>query len=307
VTDSQNNPPLPPSRPLLDEQVARELTSPPAEAALSQPSPTPPPQLTPEQRYAHLPPTLRVPWTWLDIFLLVLFSIAVPLVLSIGFAIVYGLTGHDLRNLSVASPSIIYVGVLLQAILDAIILAYMLGLMRWRYHSPPWRALGWEPLPDGKFSRGSMVMGLIFGGIVLSLVVAAASQLFPQKSELPVEQILHDHRAAILFMVMAVLVAPVVEETFFRGFLYPVAARSFGIPAGIVVTGTLFGLLHAGQLSGAPWLVVLIIFVGCVFTWIRVKTNTVLASFIVHTAYNGIQVIGLLVATHGLTKSVPHM
>jgi membrane protease YdiL (CAAX protease family) len=299
---------LPPS--IVQENAS--FTAPPPQGVLpgsvapGQQAPLDPRQLPPEIRYAHLPPALRVPWGWLDIFLLVLFSIAVLLVMSVGFAILYGLTGHDPRTLSATSPAMIYVAVILQAILDAIILAYMLGLMRWRYHSSPWRALGWEPLPDGKFGRGSTVMGLIFGGILLSFVVAAASQLFPPKSELPVEQIMHDHRAAILFMVMAVLVAPVVEETLFRGFLYPVAARSFGVPAGIVITGTLFGLLHASQLSGGPWLVVLIIFVGCVFTWIRAKTNTVLASFIVHTAYNGIQVVGLLVATHGLTKAIPH-
>jgi uncharacterized protein len=142
--------------------------------------------------------------------------------------------------------------------------------------------------------------------MLLSFVVAAASQIFPPKTKLPVEQIMQDHRTAILFMIMAVFVAPVVEETLFRGYLYPVAARSFGVPAGILVTGTLFGLLHASQLSGGTWLIVLMIVVGSVLTWIRAKTGTVLASFIVHTAYNSVQVIGLLVATHGLTKSVPH-
>ena len=49
---------------------------------------------------------------------------------------------------------------------------------------------------------------------------------------------------------MGVLLAPVLEETIFRGYIYPVVARSFGINAGILVTGTLFGLLHASQLWG---------------------------------------------------------
>jgi CAAX protease family protein len=327
LSDAEQNPPSPQPEP--GTSVARESSSGDSGSALppsiihEEASFTAPPpqgvlpgsvvagepaarQIPPEVRYANLPSALRVPWNWLDIFLLVLFSIAVLLVMSVAFAIVYRVTGHDPRELSPTSPGMIYAAVVLQAILDAIILAYMLGLLRWRYDRPPWRALGWEPLPSGQMGRGSIVMGLIFGGILLSFVVAAASQLFPPKTQLPVEQIMQDHRAAILFMVMAVLVAPVVEETLFRGFLYPVVARSFGVPAGIVITGTLFGLLHASQLSGGPWLVVLIVFVGCVFTWIRARTGTVLASFIVHTAYNGIQVVGLLVATHGLTKAIPH-
>jgi uncharacterized protein len=330
LSDAEQNPPSP-EQP-VDPAAARETprapgpgdTLPPSivheEASFSAPPPqgvlpgsfatvpAQPPTPTPrELRYAKLPQDLRVPWGWLDLLLLVLFSIAALLVMSVGFAIIYRLTGHDPRELTPASPAMIYIAVILQAILDAIVLVYMLGLMRWRYASPPWRALGWQPLPNAPLNRGSFVLGLIFGGILLSFFVAAASQLFPPKKQLPVEQIMNDHRAAILFMVMAVLVAPVVEETLFRGFLYPVAARTFGVPIGIVLTGLLFGLLHASQLSGGPWLVVLIIFVGCVFTWIRAKTGTVLASFIVHTAYNGIQVVGLLVATHGLTKNIPHV
>ncbi len=51
-------------------------------------------------------------------------------------------------------------------------------------------------------------------------------------------------------MLIAVLLAPVVEETIFRGYIYPVIGRSFGMVWGIVATGTLFGLLHAEQLWG---------------------------------------------------------
>ena len=311
MTDSENNPPPSQLHLPLDEQIVREFASPSAAPAIVPPSPSPlpipPPQLTPEQRYAHLPPSLRVPWTWLDIFLLIVFSVATIFLMSVAFAVTYRILGHDPRALNPSSPAMIYIAVILQALLDGAILAYMLGQMRWRYHRPAWMTLGWNPLLQGQMSRGSIVMSLIFGGILLSFTVAAASQLFPPKKELPVEQIMQDHRTAILFMLMAVFVAPVVEETLFRGYLYPVAARSFGVPAGIVVTGALFGLLHASQLSGGTWLIVLMIVVGSVLTWIRAKTGTVLASFIVHTTYNSVQVVGLLIATHGLTKSIPHM
>jgi uncharacterized protein len=107
-------------------------------------------------------------------------------------------------------------------------------------------------------------------------------------------------------MLMAVILAPVVEETLFRGFLYPVAARTFGIPIGILLTGALFGLLHGSQLGFNVGLIGLMTLVGCVLTWVRFKADTVVASFIVHTAYNGIQVIGYVAVTHGLTKAIPH-
>ena len=59
-------------------------------------------------------------------------------------------------------------------------------------------------------------------------------------------------------MLIAVLLAPVVEETVFRGYIYPVVARTFGVTASVLATGTLFGLLHAPQLWGGWWQIALI-------------------------------------------------
>ncbi len=77
--------------------------------------------------------------------------------------------------------------------------------------------------------------------------------------------------ALCLFGVLGVLVAPLVEETIFRGFLYPVIARRLGIAAGIAITGTLFGLMHAAQLWGGWGQIALLIFVGVVLTWVRAR------------------------------------
>ena len=101
---------------------------------------------------------------------------------------------------------------------------------------------------------------------------------------------------------MAVLIAPLVEETLFRGYLYPVIARSFGIGAGVIVTGMIFGLLHAGQLLGGWWQIALMVTVGIVFTLARALSRTVVASYVLHISYNSLQVIALLIDTHGFRR-----
>jgi membrane protease YdiL (CAAX protease family) len=101
-------------------------------------------------------------------------------------------------------------------------------------------------------------------------------------------------------MLVAVLLAPAVEEMIFRGYIYPVIARSWGIASGVIVTGVLFGGLHAQQLWGGPWQIASIVVVGIVLTLVRAKTGSVLASFVVHTSYNSFQVLLILVTTHGL-------
>src|SRR5262249_24056507 len=87
------------------------------------------------------------------------------------------------------------------------------------------------------------------------------------------------------FMGMAVLIAPLVEETIFRGYLYPLFAKSFGIAPGIIITGILFGLMHGYQLGWAWGLVLTLIGVGVVFTVARHSAETVVASFLMHLGY----------------------
>ena len=326
MTD-EKNPPQPESAGTphgpLDDSVVRDFTSqhsgahvapPPTQTAEVAYTPVPTPgqiyaaqqELARQERFALLPPALRVPWGWADIVVLIAASIAVMVASVLGFAMIYYAHGGSRTGLDPSSPALLQFAVIFQGFLDIGVLLFMLALVKWRYKLPAWSGLGWHQLPAWKMSRGSTVLALIAGGILLSFLVGAAAQLHPPKEQLPVEQVMQDHRTALFFLLMAVLIAPVIEETLFRGFLYPVVARSFGIPAGIIITGILFGLLHGSQLGNNLWLIVIMSTVGALFTWIRARFDTVLASFIVHTAYNGVQVIGVLIATHGLTKALPH-
>jgi uncharacterized protein len=87
-------------------------------------------------------------------------------------------------------------------------------------------------------------------------------------------------------MATSVLVAPVFEETVFRGYIFPVVARSWGVAAGVLGTGILFGLLHAPQLWGGWLQIGELVAVGIIFTCARALTRTVLASFLLHLSYN---------------------
>jgi len=90
----------------------------------------------------------------------------------------------------------------------------------------------------------------------------------------------------------------------FRGFLYPVLARKFGKPAGVLVVGTLFGLLHAAQLWGGWGQIFLLVLVGVFFTYVRARTGSTLASYLLHLGYNGFLLLGFYLATSGL-KNLP--
>jgi hypothetical protein len=92
-----------------------------------------------------------------------------------------------------------------------------------------------------------------------------------------------------------------VEETVFRGYLYPLFAKSFGIIPGILLTGILFGLMHGAQLGWTWGIVGLLILVGIIFTFARAYTGTVLASFLLHLGYNSMIAVATIIGTRGFT------
>jgi uncharacterized protein len=257
---------------------------------------------TPPPFDPNVPEDLRVPWGWTDLLLFVLIGICGLILLALVFLVGAGLFGGSFAQVQHSETARNFVGVVVQAVLDLALLGFLAAQMRLRFHLPFWRTLGWRPLDAGKTPRAAVYIGLVFGGIFLAVFITLASMVFPPKGELPIQQILQDRNTLILFSLLAVFVAPVFEETLFRGYLYPLVARSFGVSAGVIVTGIIFGLLHASQLRGGEWQIALIVVVGIVFTLARAVSRTVVASYILHVSYNSIQVIALLIGTHGLRQ-----
>jgi len=251
----------------------------------------------PPLRGRPLPEDLRVPWDWIDIGILILVAflgsvIAWPLIAP--FLKLVGISAAYIRK----SPSAMgVIAVSAQILLDFGLLAYLAAQMRLRFHAPFWRTIGWRPIETRSPGRVLPYLALALGGFSLAAVVAFAEAIFPPKHALPIQTVTQNPHAALLFMLSAVLVAPVVEETIFRGYLYPVAARSFGVGVGILLTGTLFGLLHAGQLWGGWWQIALLVFVGIIFTAARAASRTVVASYILHATYNALPVIAALLSS----------
>ena len=79
-----------------------------------------------------------------------------------------------------------------------------------------------------------------------------------------------------------VLVAPLVEELLFRGFLLPPLARRLGRAGGIALSALLFGLLHMTDPQAVPPLVVL----GAVLGWLRLASGSLLPALILHAGNN---------------------
>jgi membrane protease YdiL (CAAX protease family) len=218
-------------------------------------------------------------------------------IVLVGVFAAFGMTPSMLQNSTNNKSLFLIVN---QAVLSLGLLGYLAAQIRVRFQSPFWRTIGWRSLQTGAIPRRVVYLSLILGGFSLSLLVQLASAALQTKAKLPIQEYFQDPRSALLLMLMSILLAPLVEETIFRGYIYPVLARSFGVGASVVITGTLFGLLHAPQLWGGWGQILLLIGVGIIFTAARAISRTVVASYILHVSYNSFLFIAFLVASHGL-------
>src|SRR5439155_12190789 len=120
------------------------------------------------------------------------------------------------------------------------------------------------------------------GGILLALGLQAFAHLLPMPKNLPIDQFFQTAREAYLLSIFGMSLAPLLEELFFRGFLYPVLARRLGMAAGIFLSALAFALLHGAQLMYA-WGAVLVFFlVGLVLCLVRAVTKSVAARLFIH-------------------------
>lgn len=83
----------------------------------------------------------------------------------------------------------------------------------------------------------------------------------------------------------AVLIAPIIEELFFRGCLYPVLKREFGVLTGIIVTSLLFGFLH-----GWPYFLQTAL-LGGVFAYVTEKSRSLDSAIALHILNNFVSMV----------------
>jgi len=262
---------------------------------------------------AALPEDLRAPWDFVDMVIFIFFAIGILFVvntvlatLAIGFAFV---KPESIEAFAMTSAGFI---VLRQIVWFSLLLTYLYAVVRVRSEAPAWRTLGWRGLPGRATTVGGrelwkpalrtlgQIVTLLAGGALLALFVQVATLFVGTEAKLPIQALFTDRRSILYMMGFGLAVAPLVEETIFRGFLYPVLARRFGVIAGVIFTGLFFGLMHAEQLWGGWGEIGLLVVVGIVFTAARAWSGSVAVSYLLHLGYNGLLFLGTYVATGGL-------
>ena len=247
-----------------------------------------------------LPEDLRVSWSWPHLIIFIFFGFASLMVVQLGFVFYVSANRHlsavQVQRVFENSPQLLVESNVLWYALLFLFLYVTLAVLR---DVPFWRSLGWRKLNANHAAGSASGWMYFFSGCGLAIFVALASYNMKNTDHLPIQEIFKNRSGAFLLMTMAVFVAPLVEETVFRGYLYPLFAKSLGVLPGILITGVLFGLMHGSQLGWTFRLVALLTLVGVIFTFARARTGTVLASFLLHLGYNSMIALTSIIATRG--------
>lgn len=232
-------------------------------------------------------------WNWLSasgIWLASLVFLALPTVFALFYAAAKNV---DLRNAESLKDFLLNDSgaILLQIIL--VFPAHLLTL-----------ALCWAVVTRfNKFSFRGM-LGWNWGGfnfwhiaviIVAFFLLAYALTAYFGEQENELTRILHSSRAAVYIVAfLATFTAPIVEEVVYRGIIYSAFYKAFGVVVAVIVASTLFAAVHFLQYNGDVTALIMICLLSLVLTLVRVRTRNLLPCIVLHTVFNGIQSLLLI-------------
>jgi len=263
-------------------------------------NPSPLYQLPPEGWPAELqpqPPPTRT-WGYLDLLLMVVFAVASVLVLSVlAVAVLFVLSHLFGWDLNIEDPRVLGpLNVAIQILFWGALFGFIYAVITVKYRLPFGDSIGWRDY------EGSAFRYFIWGP-ALAIAVVLLSTLLPKVEEkLPFERLLEEPMVLGILAAFGILLAPLLEEMFFRGFLYPVFERSLGAVYAVFVTSVFFSLVHGVQYGWRWQNLLLLLGVGAVFGALRARTQSILPSTFLHAGYNATLFAAVFAAGEHLDK-----
>lgn len=175
----------------------------------------------------------------------------------------FGVHFRILDQATVERPSLF-----LQAAISLSLIGALYWIVRIRHGSRVWTLLGWNR------PRSLYLVVAVVGGVGLGMMVDfIARATTPTNHLIPFWDLL----------VLDVVLGPVVEESFFRGSLLPVLARTTGPVIATLATAILFATFHPVT-TLMQW--TCFVATGVAYGWIKIKSGSTAASTVMHAAYN---------------------
>jgi uncharacterized protein len=215
-----------------------------------------------------------IPWgaleSWISVLLLVLLNVGLLLFVK------KGSSAQLAQNITIVFAELAY-------ILPVVIIML-------------WKRIPWKDLGFGKFSWSSMAIGcgmlvVGYGIIIVHNAILTLLGIAPQGKE--IYDIFNSVKSPIWLFIAAVIVAPVVEEIFFRGFLFQGFRKSYGWIPAILLSSFIFAAAHLDLASLIPTFIL-----GIILAYVYHRSNSLWPGIIIHFLINATSTL----AVYFLTK-----
>jgi membrane protease YdiL (CAAX protease family) len=144
----------------------------------------------------------------------------------------------------------------------------------------------------------------VLGAVVMTIAVDLAGAIVvgithshDTETAIALLQSLHTRGEKLNFFLVAVILAPMVEELAFRVFAFNALSRYMSIGTAALVSGALFGLVHV---IGSPASQIVSIAIplavgGVILAYVYATARNYWSSVITHCLFNAVSVVGILV------------
>lgn len=227
-----------------------------------------PPALTPEPR------NYSVPWkfmdNWIGVALLALIDLLIFL-LTLRFS-----------RATLAQSALIVV----------LELAYLLPVIL----ILAWRGVSWRSLGFGKFDPSTLGIGcglLVASYIVIILHNLVLYGLGVDTQGQKIAEVFTKLNSPVWFFIVGAIIAPFVEETFFRGFLFQGFRQRYGWKVGMLLSAAIFAAAHLDLVAFIPTFIL-----GALLAYVYHRSNSLWPGIILHFLVNAFGLCGAYFATH---------
>jgi uncharacterized protein len=158
-----------------------------------------------------------------------------------------------------------------------------------------WRRISWKHLGFGKFEWNTLGLGcgLLIASYVVIIIhnlILMAFKIDTQGSE--ILELFASLESPVWFFFVGAVLAPIVEEMFFRGFLFQGFRQKYGWIVAALLSSAIFAAAHLDLVALIPTFIL-----GCVLAYMYHASNSVWPGIILHFLVNAFGLLAALVST----------
>ena len=218
-----------------------------------------------DQQTIEDPPKQRVPWTARDAWL-----VAASLLLWLSAAVGVGVAAYFLAWEIDFSLFLAF---------GELSLLIPVWWFVFRKYAVSWEMLGFRRVEGRVVAAGFGLLALFYGFSFCYNLILLRFQLEGGQDLSP---LLEQPQALPMIVFSAVIIAPLVEEVFFRGFLFAGFREKYGWKIAAAISAAFFALVHLQPLTALP-----IFLLGYLFAYVYQRSNSLWLPILLHFSVNG--------------------